>query len=104
MIAVDPDHQRRGIGDMLLSHAIAELHASGVDVVSIGTGADPGTLPPARYVRSTAFGPCRWPFTTFRCSPEKRRPSPRKRRTGERLDQPRRWPDSRAALWLRRYA
>jgi ribosomal protein S18 acetylase RimI-like enzyme len=45
MIAVDPGHQRRGIGEMLLSHALAQLRASGVDVVSIGTGADPGHAP-----------------------------------------------------------
>lgn len=45
MIAVDPDHQRRGVANMLLSHAITERRASGVEVVSIGTGADPGHAP-----------------------------------------------------------
>jgi ribosomal protein S18 acetylase RimI-like enzyme len=45
MIAVDPAYQRRGIADMLLRHAVAELRADGVSVVSIGTGADPGHAP-----------------------------------------------------------
>jgi ribosomal protein S18 acetylase RimI-like enzyme len=45
MIGVDPAHRRRGVADMLLSHAVAELRAGGVDVVSIATGGDAGHAP-----------------------------------------------------------
>ena len=57
MIAVDPAHQRRGVADMLLSHAVAELRASGVDVLSIGTGADPGHAPARALYEKHGFRP-----------------------------------------------
>jgi ribosomal protein S18 acetylase RimI-like enzyme len=55
MIAVDPAHQRRGVADMLLSHAVAELRAGGVDVVSIGTGGDAGHAPARALYRKHGF-------------------------------------------------
>jgi ribosomal protein S18 acetylase RimI-like enzyme len=57
MIAVDPAHQRRGVADMLLSHAVAELRASGVYVVSIGTGGDAGHAPARALYRKHGFRP-----------------------------------------------
>ncbi len=57
MIAVDPAHQRRGVADMLLSHAVAELRASGVEVLSIGTGADPGHAPARALYEKHGFRP-----------------------------------------------
>ncbi len=57
MIAVDHVHQRRGVADSLLTHAVAELRASGVDVVSIGTGADAGHAPARVLYRKHGFRP-----------------------------------------------
>jgi ribosomal protein S18 acetylase RimI-like enzyme len=37
-IAVDPDHQRGGLGSLLLRHALEDLAAAGVAAVSVGAG------------------------------------------------------------------
>ena len=42
MIAVDPQHQRAGIGRALLDRAVAELTARGIP---LATGGDPGHAP-----------------------------------------------------------
>jgi ribosomal protein S18 acetylase RimI-like enzyme len=42
MIAVDPAHQRTGVGTVLLRHAMEELRSAGVALFVIGTGGDPG--------------------------------------------------------------
>ena len=45
MIAVDPQHQRAGIGSRLLDRALAEIAARGVPLAVIGTGGDEGHAP-----------------------------------------------------------
>ena len=45
MIAVDPQHQRAGIGRALLDRAVAELAARGIPLAVIATGGDPGHAP-----------------------------------------------------------
>ena len=45
MIAVDPQHQRAGIGRALLDRAVAELTARGIPLAVIATGGDPGHAP-----------------------------------------------------------
>ncbi|MGM1063564.1 GNAT family N-acetyltransferase [Saccharothrix sp. Mg75] len=40
--AVDPEHQRRGIGTALTDHATERLRAAGVVLAVVGTGGDPG--------------------------------------------------------------
>src|SRR5262249_21179745 len=42
MLAVDPDHQRRGIGSALTAVATDWLRDSGMDVAMVETGGDPG--------------------------------------------------------------
>jgi ribosomal protein S18 acetylase RimI-like enzyme len=42
MIAVDPARQGEGIGDALMTRALAEISVRGVDLAVIGTGGDPG--------------------------------------------------------------
>jgi ribosomal protein S18 acetylase RimI-like enzyme len=42
MIAVDPDHQRRGVAETLTGHALDEMKAAGVSVAMVETGGDPG--------------------------------------------------------------
>lgn len=45
MIAVDPAHQRRGVGAMLLASGIDQVRSAGLPVVRIGTGGDVGHAP-----------------------------------------------------------
>ena len=42
MIAVDPRHQRNGVGSLLLDRAVAEVHSRGLPLAVIATGGDPG--------------------------------------------------------------
>lgn len=39
-LAVDPDHQRRGHGSLLLDHALADLRAAGARSARLGAGGD----------------------------------------------------------------
>ena len=48
MLAVDPPHQRLGIGTALTRVALDWIRASGVRVAMVGTGADPGHAPARR--------------------------------------------------------
>ena len=45
MIAVDPAHQGAGVAASLLTHALAELQAQGIELAVIATGGDPGHAP-----------------------------------------------------------
>lgn len=45
MIAVDPRHQRAGVGSLLLDRAVAEVGARGLPLAVIATGGDPGHAP-----------------------------------------------------------
>jgi GNAT superfamily N-acetyltransferase len=45
IIAVDPDHQRRGIATRLIDRSIDHMRKSGMDIVAVGTGGDDGHAP-----------------------------------------------------------
>ena len=45
MIAVDPDHQRRGIGASLTREALEQLAEAGMTIAMVETGGDPGHAP-----------------------------------------------------------
>jgi GNAT superfamily N-acetyltransferase len=45
MIAVDPRHQRAGIGSVLLGRAVTEAGARGLPLAVVATGGDPGHAP-----------------------------------------------------------
>ena len=45
MIAVDPAHQRAGVGSRLLDRAMTEVRARGLPLAVIATGGDPGHAP-----------------------------------------------------------
>ena len=45
MPAVDPDHQRQGIGSALTSFAVERLREAGITLAVVGTGGDPGHAP-----------------------------------------------------------
>ncbi|MFJ5898014.1 GNAT family N-acetyltransferase [Streptomyces sp. NPDC093064] len=55
MVAVDPDHQGRGTGGLLVSFAVERLAEAGVPVVEIGTGGDPGHAPARRVYEKAGF-------------------------------------------------
>lgn len=55
MIAVDPDHQRRGIADALTQFAIQQLKAANVSIAMVETGSDPGHAPARRTYEKAGF-------------------------------------------------
>jgi ribosomal protein S18 acetylase RimI-like enzyme len=55
MLAVDPDHQRRGIGSALTSFAVERLRDAGVTLAVVGTGGDPGHAPARRTYERAGF-------------------------------------------------
>ncbi|GAA0813417.1 GNAT family N-acetyltransferase [Spirilliplanes yamanashiensis] len=55
MVAVDPAHQRRGIGDALIGHAVDRMRAAGATVAGVVTGGDPGHGPARRAYEKAGF-------------------------------------------------
>ncbi|MDX1566981.1 MAG: GNAT family N-acetyltransferase [Longimicrobiales bacterium] len=55
MIAVDPEHQRRGIARNLTSHSMQWFEDQGMAVVMVETGGDPGHAPARRAYESAGF-------------------------------------------------
>ncbi len=45
MIGVDPEYQRRGVGDRLTTFALDHMRRSGMDIAVVETGGDPGHAP-----------------------------------------------------------
>ncbi len=57
MIAVDPDHQRRGIAARLMDRSIEHMREQGMDIVAVGTGGDPGHAPARALYEERGFTP-----------------------------------------------
>ncbi|GAB2997692.1 GNAT family N-acetyltransferase [Saccharothrix stipae] len=57
MLAVDPDHQRQGIGSALTDFAVERLREAGVALAVVGTGGDPGHAPARRTYERAGFTP-----------------------------------------------
>ncbi|MBB2942247.1 GNAT superfamily N-acetyltransferase [Actinoplanes lutulentus] len=55
MIAVDPDHQRRGIAAALIAQSLERMRADGLTVAGIGTGGDPGHAPARAAYEKAGF-------------------------------------------------
>lgn len=55
MIAVDPDHQRAGIGAALTEHALSVMAREGMDIAVVETGGDPGHAPARRTYEAAGF-------------------------------------------------
>lgn len=63
MIAVDPDHQGRGIASSLTEFAVTRMKEAGMEVALVETGADPGHEPARRTYAKAGFHP--WPAVKF---------------------------------------
>ena len=63
VLAVDPDHQRRGIGSALMRHSLARVRAAGMAMVMVETGDDPGHAPARASYESAGFQ--RWPVARY---------------------------------------
>jgi GNAT superfamily N-acetyltransferase len=56
MIAVDPDHQGRGVGSTLIEFALAWMKDAGMSIAMVETGGDPGHAPARRTYEKLGFG------------------------------------------------
>lgn len=63
ILAVHPDHQRRGVGHALMDHAMAEMRRAGMRVAMVETGDDPGHAPSRAAYERAGFE--RWPVARF---------------------------------------
>lgn len=63
IIAVDPDHQRRGVARALIEHAMSEMRRAGMDMVMVETGDDPGHDPSRQTYERAGFQ--RWPVARY---------------------------------------
>ena len=57
MIAVDPEHQRAGVGSVLMRQALAVADSHGVELAVIATGGDPGHAPARALYERFGFRP-----------------------------------------------
>ena len=57
MIAVDPEHQRRGIAADLIAFAVDRMREHGSRLAVIGTGGDPGHAPARAAYEQAGFTP-----------------------------------------------
>jgi GNAT superfamily N-acetyltransferase len=55
MVAVDPDHQRRGIADGLVAHALDTMRKAGLRLAVVATGGDPGHAPARAAYEKAGF-------------------------------------------------
>ena len=55
MLAVDPDHQGRGIGTVLTGFALDRLKDAGMKVAMVETGGDPGHAPARRVYEKAGY-------------------------------------------------
>ncbi|WP_010141671.1 GNAT family N-acetyltransferase [Oceanicola sp. S124] len=63
LLAVDPAHQRQGIGTALMAFAEAKLRAGGVAMVMVETLLDSGHAPARRAYEGRGFQP--WPLARY---------------------------------------
>ena len=55
LLAVHPDYQNRGIGTALNQFALEKMKASGMKIVMVGTGGDPGHAPARRSYEKAGY-------------------------------------------------
>lgn len=57
MIAVDPEHQRKGIAAALIDYSLDRMRDAGLKLAGIGTGGDPGHAPARAAYEKAGFTP-----------------------------------------------
>jgi len=57
MLAVEPEHQRRGVGRELTDVATDWIRAAGLPIAMIDTGGDPGHAPARRLYEQAGYRP-----------------------------------------------
>jgi ribosomal protein S18 acetylase RimI-like enzyme len=57
MLAVDPDHQRHGVGSALIEHSVDHLRKADVVLVDVATGGDVAHAPARRAYEKAGFTP-----------------------------------------------
>jgi GNAT superfamily N-acetyltransferase len=55
IIAVDPDHQRKGVGSALTQHALGVMVQGGMGIAVVETGGEPGHAPARRTYEAAGF-------------------------------------------------
>lgn len=55
MLAVDPEHQGRGVGTALTDFAVGRIRAAGCTLAQVMTGGDPGHAPARRTYEKAGF-------------------------------------------------
>ncbi len=55
ILAVDPEHQRRGVASALMQHALSVIQEAGMAMVMVETGDDPGHAPSRAAYESAGF-------------------------------------------------
>src|SRR2546428_3508711 len=73
MLAVDPDHQGKGIGTGLTSFAIERIRDAGMTLAIVETGGGPGHAPPRRDRESTRLKSTHHPNSDARLLLEKKK-------------------------------
>ena len=63
ILAVDPTHQRRGIGEALIDFALERMRAAGMLIAMAETGDDPGHSASRATYESSGFE--RWPVARY---------------------------------------
>ncbi len=63
VLAVDPAHQRTGVGRALMDHSFARARKAGMRMVMVETGDDPGHMPARRAYEAVGFE--RWPVARY---------------------------------------
>ncbi len=63
ILAVDPAHQRRGIGQALMDFAKMRMRDCGMQIVMVETGDDPGHAPSRAAYEAAGFS--RWPVARY---------------------------------------
>ncbi|MBP2364603.1 GNAT family N-acetyltransferase [Pseudonocardia parietis] len=63
VLAVDPDHQRHGVGTALTARSFERVRAAGLRMVMVETGDDPGHAPARATYEAIGFE--RWPVARY---------------------------------------
>ena len=63
VLAIDPEHQGKGLGRALLQHSIERARSHGMRMVMVETGDDPGHAPARHLYETSGFE--RWPVARY---------------------------------------